>query len=74
MDVNRDIAEINLEFENDTSGEWEFVMITSGEKKEDGEGENEEEEEESDGEGGGEVEEVLDMPPPWSPKLVITRE
>lgn len=74
MDVNRDIAEVNLEFENDTSGEWEYVMITSGEKKEDGEGENEEEEEESDGEGGGEVEEVLDMPPPWSPKLFISKE
>ena len=32
MDVNRGIDEINLEFENDTSGEWEYVMITSGEK------------------------------------------
>lgn len=74
MDVNRGIEEINLEFENDTSGEWEYVMVMSGEKKEDGEGEHEEEEEESDGEGGGEAEEVLDMPPPWSPKLFINKE
>jgi len=74
MDVNRGIEEVNLEFENDTSGEWEYVMIASGEKKEDGEGENEEEEEESDGEGGGDAEEVLDMPPPWSPKLFISKD
>lgn len=74
MDVNRAVDEVNLEFENDTSGEWEYVMISSGEKKEDGEGEGEEEEEDSDGEGGGEAEEVLDMPPPWSPKLFISKE
>lgn len=76
MDVNRDIAEVNLEFENDTSGEWEYVMITTGEKKEGEEGgaEDDDDGDDDDGDGGGEVEEVLDMPPPWSPKLRISRD
>lgn len=74
MDHNRPIDEVNLEFDNDTSGEWEYVMISTEEKKGDGEEGAEDEEEESDGEGGQNDEEILDMPPPWSPKLFINKE
>ena len=46
-----------------------------GEKKSNEEEENEEEEEdEEDEEEAGQEEEVLDMPPPWSPKLFVNRE
>lgn len=73
MDHSRSIDEVNLEFDNDTSGEWEYVMISTDEKNKEG-GEEGEDEEESDDEGGKELEEVLDMPGPWSPKLFINKE
>ena len=71
MDPSRGIDEINLEFDNDTTGEWEYVMINTDDKKGEDEEENEEEEDDDDGEGGGGDDEVLDMPPPWSPKLYV---
>ena len=74
MDASRPIEEINFEFENDTAGEWEFVMISTDAKKGHDEDENEDDDDDEDGEGGGDGEEVLDMPPPWSPKLFIERE
>lgn len=53
-------------------------MIQTGDKKnadgEDDEGAEGEEEEEEDEEGGHKDEEVLDMPPPWSPKLFVNKD
>lgn len=71
LDPTRPIESIDVErFNEDVNGEWEYVMIKKKEKKE-----NEEEEgaEVSEDEFGDE-EDVLDMPPPWSPKLVIDKE
>ena len=73
LDPKREIDEMNMEFQEDINGEWEYVMI--GEKKANEEEDNEEEEEDEDEEEeGGQDEEILDMPPPWSPKLFIDRE
>jgi hypothetical protein len=75
MDPARAIDEINMEFETDNTGEWEYVMIKSDDKKGDEEEENNEDEDEDDGvEGGNNEEEVLDMPPPWSPKLFVNKD
>lgn len=71
LDPTRPIESIDVEhFNEDVSGEWEYVMIKKKEKKEN-----------DDDEGGevsdddfGDEEDVLDMPPPWSPKLVIDKE
>jgi hypothetical protein len=72
LDPSRPIESIDLEhFNEDVTGEWEYVMIKKKEKKEAGEDEEIEEEESEDY---GEEEDVLDMPPPWSPKLVIDKE
>ena len=49
-------------------------MINQDDKKGDEEEENEEEEDEDGEDGAGGDEEVLDMPPPWSPKLLVNRE
>jgi hypothetical protein len=74
MDPSRPIDEINLDFVDDTTGEWEFVMINNDDKK-DNEDEAEADEDDDDGgENGNNEEEVLDMPPPWSPKLFINKE
>jgi hypothetical protein len=56
------------------TGEWEYVMIKKKEKKEGGEEDDRDVEEEEASEEYGEEEDVLDMPPPWSPKLVIDKE
>jgi len=73
LDPSRPVESIDLEhFNEDVTGEWEYVMIKKKEKKEGGD-----DEEVDDGEGSeefGEEEDVLDMPPPWSPKLVIDKE
>lgn len=75
IDHNRPIDEVNMEFENDNTGEWEFVMINSGENKgEEEEEANEDDDDDDDGEGGNNDEEVLDMPPPWSPKLFVSKD
>lgn len=72
MDPSRDIDQMNMEFEEDVSGEWEYVMIQKKKKSDTEEAEEEHSEEASD-EGEGE-EEILDMPPPWSPKLFIDKD
>ena len=75
MEPSRAIDEINMEFEGDSTGEWEYVMIKGEDKKGDEEEENGEDEEDDDGvEGGNNEEEVLDMPPPWSPKLFVNKD
>jgi len=33
MDPSKEIQEINMDFEFETNGEWEYVMIKSDEKK-----------------------------------------
>lgn len=74
MDPSRGLDEINLDFDQDPSGEWEYVMISNEDKKGDEEEEGEEDEDDDDGEGGGGDDEVLDMPPAWSPKLNVDKE
>lgn len=77
LDSSRSMEEINFDFQDDTTGEWEYVMIQTGDKKkneaEDENGEGLEEEEEEDEEGKKD-EDVLDMPPPWSPKLFVNKD
>jgi hypothetical protein len=71
LDPSREIAELNMDFQKDVTGAWEYVMVTM--KK----GEDDEEDEEEGGDVGGEEledEENLDMPPPWSPKLIVAAE
>lgn len=49
MDPTRPIFEVNLDFENDTTGEWEYVMIGGEDKKgQEEEDVNDEDEEEED--------------------------
>ena len=78
LDPNRPIEEISFDIQEDQSGEWEYVMIQTGDKKNDGEdddnGDGIEEEDEEDEEGAHKDEEVLDMPPPWSPKLMVNKD
>jgi hypothetical protein len=74
LDPSRAVDTIDVEnFKEDITGEWEDLMIQKKEKKE------KEDDEGSQGEGDsgseyGDEEDVLDMPPPWSPKLVVDRE
>ena len=69
-----DVADLlPMEFKNDQSGLWEYVMLEPGSKK-DGE-ENEDENEEDDDDDDNDLEEEpLDMPPPWSPKLFVNKD
>ena len=71
LDPTRPIESIDIEnFNEDVSGMWEYVMIKKKEKKD-----NEDEEGgEASEDDFGDEEDVLDMPPPWSPKLVIDKE
>ena len=64
---------MNLDFENETAGEWEYVMLKNEKKEGDEEVEEEEDDDDEDGGGKGD-EEILDMPPPWSPKLFVDKE
>ena len=76
LDMQREIRDINFEFESDNTGEWEYVMMMSDDKKGDDEDGSEGEEaadEGLDGAGGAD-DEVLDMPPPWSPKLIVSKD
>ena len=74
MDWKRPIDEVNLEFEYEQNGEWEYVMLKNDQKRDDDD-EAAEDEEASDDEGGTNAEEeVLDMPPAWSPKLNVNRD
>lgn len=74
MAPNRPIDEVNLEFEYETNGEWEYVMIKTDEKKAGDDEEGGEEDEEDDGENENNEDEVLDMPPAWCPKLNVNKD
>ena len=74
MDPTRPIVEVNLDFENDTTGEWEFVMINNEDKKDGEEDEIGEDDDEDEDNAGNNEEELLDMPPPWSPKLFVSKD
>jgi hypothetical protein len=79
LDPARSLEEINFDFQNDEAGEWEYVMIQQQEKKKgadhDEDHEEQEEEETDEAEAGTKKEEdVLDMPPPWSPKLFVNKD
>lgn len=75
MDPVRPIGEVNLDFEHDQTGEWEYVMINNEDKKEDDDDEGVDEEEDDDGDNGvNNEDELLDMPPPWSPKLYVSKD
>lgn len=72
LDPTRSIDEINMDFKEDLTGEWEYVMIQHGKKAdidEEAEEENEDEDEDEEYD-----EETLDMPPAWCPKLFINRD
>lgn len=72
LDPTKEIDQMNLEeFIDDPTGEWEYVMIK---KKVKGEGNEEEEVEEEESEEEEEDSQVLDMPPPWSPKLIVDKD
>mmetsp|Transcript_18147 Transcript_18147/g.31015 ORF Transcript_18147/g.31015 Transcript_18147/m.31015 type:complete len:309 (-) Transcript_18147:1143-2069(-) len=75
MDPTRPIKEVNLEFDNDNTGEWEYVMINNDKEKGEDDDENAEDDDDEDGDNGGNnEEELLDMPPPWSPKLFVSKD
>ena len=73
LDPTQEIEQVNMDFEEDINGAWEYVMVKKKKARE---------EEGEDGEGAsddpdadyGEEEEVLDMPPPWSPKLSVNKD
>ena len=62
-----------MDFKNDSTGLWEYVMLEPGNKK-DGDEEQEDEGEDEDEDDGELEEEPLDMPPPWSPKLFVNKD
>ena len=66
---------MNLEFEDDTSGDWEYVMIKQDEKRDEDEDEINDDDDFDEGDDNERLEEeVLDMPPPWSPKLFVNKD
>lgn len=71
LDPSRDLSTLSLDFTED-SELWEFVMIQT--KKKSGSNQDGEDESEHDEENEDEAqEEILDMPPPWSPKLIVDK-
>jgi len=79
LDPSRSLEEINFDFQDDQAGEWEYVMIQPQERKKGEHGDedldNQEEDESEEGADAPKKEEdVLDMPPPWSPKLFVNKE
>lgn len=72
LDPSREIGDINLDFQDDLTGEWEYVMLQPGKKGGDDEDENEDVDDDDEDEEA--QDEVLDMPPPWCPKLFINRD
>ncbi len=70
LNVERPIKDLNMDVEDNL--EWEYVMLTDQDKAE-AEEDDEDDDEMSDEEDG-EGKEILDMPPPWCPKLFIDRE
>lgn len=75
LDPTLDLSELlPLEFNDDSSGLWEYVMLEPGNKK-DGDDDDGDDDALDDEEEDGELdEEPLDMPPPWSPKLFVNRD
>lgn len=75
LDPTLDFSELlPLDFKDDTSGLWEYVMLEPGNKK-DGDDDEQEDDVDDDEEDDGELEEEpLDMPPPWSPKLFVNQD
>ena len=78
LDPTRGLDEINIDFQDDTTGEWEYAMLESqGKKKgdhDDDNGDEPVEEEHDETDGPKKEEDVLDMPPPWSPKLFVNKD
>jgi hypothetical protein len=63
---------LNLDFDKDVNGEWEYVMVSA---KTDDDEEGEDNEASSIDENNMmEEEDNLDMPPPWCPKLFVHPE
>jgi len=75
LDPTLDLSELlPLEFKDDSTGLWEYVMLQQGQKK-DGDDDDQEEIDDDEDEDDGELEEEpLDMPPPWSPKLFVNKD
>ena len=72
LDPSRAIESINIDnFENDPTGEWEYVMLKPSQDNLD---EEQEEKEYSELDELADDEDTLDMPPPWSPKLFIDKD
>lgn len=73
LDPTRDIETLNMELTEDTDATWEFVMINAKKKLgahiDEAEESGVDEDNKDDGQ-----EEVLDMPPPWSPKLFLNKD
>lgn len=76
QDVSKPIEELNFDFQDDPEGEWEYVMLMNTEKKKEaaGGGGDEDDEEEEEDQGYEDGYEELDMPPAWSPKLIINKD
>jgi hypothetical protein len=74
MDPTRGLDDdFNYEFEDDGTGDWEYIMLKQNERK--AEGDYNDEDEDFDEENEEELQdEVLDMPPSWSPKLFISKD
>lgn len=72
LDPSREIENLSMKFDRDQTGEWEYVMVTASKGEDD-------EEDEGDADSGPEDDQIedeenLDMPPPWSPKLIVLPE
>jgi hypothetical protein len=77
QDTSKQINEVNFDFNDDPDGEWEYVMLMNQDKVKKGEDDEEGAEDDEEGEGGDGYEdgyEELDMPPSWSPKLMINKD
>jgi len=75
LDPTLDLSELlPLDFKDDTTGLWEYVMLEPGNKKDGDDDENEDDVDDDEEEDGDLDEEPLDMPPPWSPKLFVNKD
>jgi len=63
-----------LEFKDDSTGLWEYVMLQQGKKKDGDDDEQDDIDDDEDEDDGELEEEPLDMPPPWSPKLFVNKD
>ena len=75
LDPTLDVSELlPLDFKDDSTGLWEYVMLEPGNKKDGDDEEQEDQDEDEDDDEGELEEEPLDMPPPWSPKLFVNKD